>query len=181
MAYGFFLGAAALLQGCAHNNGTSDAEQRLNCDALHTVIGAAQDSFVSLAGEQATTQYGNTWGTRINAFGGDCILLSGTETPRIYFCSMADRDQATGMKNLTDAVATCLGSGWQRREIPSRPATRFTRKEDAVAVDVGASDVAASRTSVVGLTVRNVDSKSQSTDPESVARWETPSPAPLPQ
>lgn len=168
MAYGVIV-SAALIQGCAHT-GSDSTQQQLNCDALHTVIGAAKDSFVSLAGEQATTRYGNTWSTRINAFGGDCILLSGTETPRIYFCSINDRDQAAGMKALTDSVATCLGSNWKHKEFPSRPATRFTRAEDNVAVDVGASDVTASRASVVGLTVRNTDTQSQSTDAESVAR-----------
>lgn len=172
MTYGLVLGAA-LIQGCAQHG--SDSSRQLNCDALHTVIGASQDSFASIAGQQATTKYGNTWGSRISAFGNDCILLSGTQTPRTYFCAIADQDQAAGTKVLTEAVATCLGPNWQRQEFPSRPATRFTRAEDNVVVDVGASDVAASRATVVGLTVRNTDTQSQGTDAESVARNNPPS------
>ena len=158
-----------VIQGCAHNESVSAPQ--LDCQALNTVVDAAQDNFVSLtSGSRNITRYGNTWQTRVNAYGSDCTLLSGTDTPRNYFCSIPDRDQSTATRTLADAVESCLGPHWQRRELP-RPATRFSRAEDNVVVDVGASDVTASRATVVGLVVRRLDNQSErAPSPESVAQ-----------
>jgi len=150
---GFVL-AAVLLSGCARL--VPQYAQHLDCDSLKKVIASIPQDFASVATTTVDTRYGTIWRTNTNAYGDDCSLLgSDNRVPRSYFCSIPEKDQKAAMQALADDVEKCLGPTWQRKELP-RPATRFTRSSDVVAVDVGISDVQASRTSAVGLLVRKL-------------------------
>lgn len=145
------LAIAFIAQGCAHS--AQDSATTLDCAALNGVIDAARHDFKAITGAQVDTRYGAIWRANIDAYGRDCSLLSSGGKPRSYFCSITDPDQSAAMNALTAEVEACLGPAWERTSLP-RPGSRFTRPDDPVIVDVGSSDIQASRASAVGLIVR---------------------------
>lgn len=138
------------VQGCAAPS--SKTPPQLDCAVLKKVIDAAPDNFSAIVSEKVETQFGAVWKTRTNAYGSNCSLVSSSNTPGQYFCSIPESEQATAMVPLVAAVETCLSPEWQRAALPA--GSRFTRKGDNVIVDVGANDATASRSAAIGLIVR---------------------------
>ena len=143
--------SAALLSGCAANRSDS---ARLDCAALQQVMNTTRADLSDLVASKTNTTYGSVWRAKIDAYGRGCTLFSSTDVPSQYFCSIPAAADSSVLTALQGEVAGCLGPDWQRSSTPGGRGERFSRAGDNIVVDVGASDVAASRAEVIGLVVR---------------------------
>jgi hypothetical protein len=144
--------AAVLLPGCASK---SPGTAQLDCAVLKQVIDTARTDLSGLAATRTNTLYGSVWRAKIDAYGSGCTLFGTTDVPSRYFCTIPAAADSSVLAALQEEVASCLGSGWQRNPATARSAERFSRASDDIVVDVGASDVNASRAEVIGLLVRH--------------------------
>ncbi|MEQ6888350.1 hypothetical protein ABE957_06670 [Halomonas sp. CS7] len=123
-----------LLAGCA-SQATPPAAELFDCGALNRAVASADTGFADIKGRLETTRLTRTWQTDTQAFHDACVITS-ARRPDHYLCfgPLESDDPRGALVKGGEAVAQCLGEGWQSRRTTA-DRLEFTREgQDAVVI-----------------------------------------------
>ncbi|SFT87579.1 hypothetical protein SAMN04487956_12728 [Halomonas saccharevitans] len=122
-----------LLSGCA-SQATPPVAELFDCQALNRAVASAETGFADIKGRLETTRLTRTWQTDTQAFHDACVITS-ARRPDHYLCfgPLASDDPRSALLKGGEAVAQCLGEGWQSRRT-SADRIAFTREGQAPVV-----------------------------------------------
>lgn len=128
------IGAGVLLaSGCA-SQATSPSAQLFDCEALNQAVASAETGFAEIKGRLETTPMTRSWQTTTQAFRNDCEVVA-ARRPAHYLCygRLASADPRGALFTGGEAIAACLGDGWQSQRV-SADRLEFSHQEQAAVV-----------------------------------------------
>lgn len=131
----------------------ADTSQPLDCAALQAVIAAEANDFQSITDKRVTTPLGYVWRANTHAFGNACTLMSTTDKPSRYLCTLPGRPEQA-LAQLNQDVAACVGPQWQTTQLEL--GTRYAKPDSSTIVFVGHTDEDAAKNKSYGLLVRRL-------------------------
>ena len=122
-----------LLAGCA-SQATPPAAELFDCGALNVAVASAEGGFDAIKGRLETSRLTRTWQTDTQAFHDACVIAS-ARRPDHYLCfgPLASDDPRGALVKGGEALAQCLGDGWQSRRTTA-DRLEFTREGQAAVV-----------------------------------------------